>query len=146
ALDQVLAPVLSTLDCFPAYLDPALAPSDFAAWLATWVGVALDENWPLERQRHVIVRAVELYSLRGTRKGIEELVALYAGVRPEVTDSGGVITSIAPGLDMPGDIAPWVKVRLVVSDPVSVDARRVGALVAAVKPAHVRHLVEVVAA
>lgn len=139
ALDVVLAPVHCTLDSFTAYLDPRLAPPDFASWLATWVGVALDENWPLERQRTVIIRAVELYSLRGTRKGIAELVRLYVGVEPEVTDSGGVATSIGPGIPMPGVVVPWVKVHLVVPDPASVDAKRVSAIVATVKPAHVRH-------
>ena len=29
-LDEVLAPLLSTLDCLPAYLDPATAPADLA--------------------------------------------------------------------------------------------------------------------
>jgi phage tail-like protein len=59
-LDEVISPVFSVLDCFDAYLDPGLAPLDFLAWLATWVGVSLDENWPLERQRSLINRAVEL--------------------------------------------------------------------------------------
>ena len=32
-LDEVLAPVLNVLDNLDAYLDPALAPSDFYEWL-----------------------------------------------------------------------------------------------------------------
>ncbi|MGH9129663.1 MAG: phage tail protein [Acidimicrobiales bacterium] len=146
ALDSVLAPVHCTLDCFTAYLDPKLAPADFATWLAAWVGVALDENWPLARQRDVIIRAVELYGLRGTRRGIAELVQLYVGVEPEVSDSGSVSTSVQPGVAMPGSERPWVKVCLRVADPASLDAKRVAAIVAAVKPAHVRHEVEVLAA
>lgn len=143
ALDEVLAPVHATLDNLAAYLDPRLAPADFAAWLATWVGVTLDENWPLERQRHVITRAVELYALRGTAEGIAQLVRLYVGVEAEVSDSGGVATSVGPGTQMPGEQSPWIRVRLVVADPASLDAKRVGAIVAAAKPAHVRHEVVV---
>lgn len=146
ALDTVLAPVLCTLDCFPSYLDPRLAPADFANWLATWVGVAVDENWSLRRQRDVIVAAVELYSWRGTRRGIAELVKLYVGVEPTVSDSGEVATSPTPGIPMPGTEQPWVRVCLRVSDPGSVDAKRVAAIVASVKPAHVHHIVEVAAA
>ena len=33
-LDEVLAPVLLTLDCLDAYLDLELAPPDFLDWLA----------------------------------------------------------------------------------------------------------------
>ena len=44
ALDTVLAPVLLTLDSIPAYFDPDLAPADFVEWLATWVGLEIDEN------------------------------------------------------------------------------------------------------
>jgi phage tail-like protein len=34
ALDEVLAPVISTLDNFDRYLEPSLAPLDFVEWLA----------------------------------------------------------------------------------------------------------------
>ena len=143
ALDQVISPVLSTLDCLDAYFDPSLAPSDFAAWLATWVGVALDENWPLERQREVITRAVALYSWRGTRHGIAEIVKLYVGVEPEVSDSGEIVTSPTPGATLSAGGPPTVTVSVSVADPGAVDEKRVEALVAAAKPAHVWHRVEV---
>ena len=38
ALDEVLAPVLSTLDNLPAYLDVATTPDDLLPWLAAWLG------------------------------------------------------------------------------------------------------------
>ncbi|NEC21477.1 phage tail protein, partial [Streptomyces parvus] len=53
-LDTVLAPVLSTLDNLPAYVDPALAPADFLPWLASWVGVEADPAWPVELRRAVV--------------------------------------------------------------------------------------------
>ena len=40
-LDELLAPVLATLDCLPAYLDPGTAPLDLLEWLAGWVGIAV---------------------------------------------------------------------------------------------------------
>ena len=52
AMDQVLAPVLGSLDSLDAYLDPSLAPEDFLHWLAGWLGFALDESWPLERSKN----------------------------------------------------------------------------------------------
>ncbi|MGZ4674821.1 MAG: phage tail protein, partial [Ilumatobacteraceae bacterium] len=52
--DDVLAPVSATLDCLDAYVDPWLAPEDFLEWLAGWVGVVIDEGWPIERSRAFI--------------------------------------------------------------------------------------------
>ncbi|MDQ1374536.1 MAG: hypothetical protein QOJ09_1874, partial [Actinomycetota bacterium] len=67
-LDDVAAPALAVLDNLTAYFDPLLAPSDFLPWLAGWVGIALDENWPEARQRALVARAGELYRSRGTAK------------------------------------------------------------------------------
>ena len=44
ALDEVLAPVLCTLDNLDHYLDPSLAPLDFVEWLAGWVGAACEQE------------------------------------------------------------------------------------------------------
>lgn len=142
-LDEVLAPVLCVLDCLDAYLDPLLAPDDFAGWLACWVGVTLDEHWPLERQREMVRRAVELYSWRGTTFGIAEVVRLYTGAAVEVADSGGVVVSSTPGAPLPGSADPVVGVVISTAEPDTIDAERVGHLVAAAKPAHVTHRVEV---
>lgn len=140
-LDPVLAPVFTTLDCFDAYLDAGLAPPDFLAWLATWVGVELDENWPLERQRELVHRAVELFGQRGTVSGLREILRIYAGTDPEIIDSGGVSWSPVPGGDLPGSPQPSLTVRVRAE---AKDAKRVAALVAAGTPAHVTREVEVV--
>jgi hypothetical protein len=73
-------------------------------------------------------------------------VALYAGVPPEsvqIVDSGGVGWS--PSLDgpIPGSAEPSVAVRILTEDATGIDMPRVEAIVAAAKPAHVRHTVEV---
>src|SRR3712207_9317558 len=60
-LDDVLAPVIATLDCLEAYVDPMLAPEDFLAWVASWVGVILDEHAPMSLHRSAVARAAELH-------------------------------------------------------------------------------------
>ena len=65
-LDDVVAPIFSTVDNFDSYLDPALAPDDFLEWLAGWVGIALDDSWDEGRRRAIVARATELYRMRGT--------------------------------------------------------------------------------
>lgn len=54
ALDDVLAPVLLTIDNLPAHLDPRSAPEDFLAWLAQWVAVEQHEDSPVERRRETV--------------------------------------------------------------------------------------------
>jgi phage tail-like protein len=143
ALDAVFAPVLLTLDSMPAYFDPDLAPADFVEWLATWVGLEIDENWPLEHQRELLARTVDLYSRRGTTQGITDVIALYTGIEPTVEDSGGTTWSAAPGEAAPGSPTPNVVVRLQVPAGVELDPRRVDAVIAAVVPAHVSWRVEI---
>jgi phage tail-like protein len=144
AFDEVLAPVLSTLDNFEHYLDPTLAPLDFVDWLAGWLGVVPDEGWPAARRRELVARAVTLYRRRGTVRGLAEQVALATGGKVEVRDSGGVSWSGTPSGPLPGSGDAAVRVLVRLDDPSKLDQRRLERLVAAAKPAHVAHHVEVV--
>lgn len=145
AFDQVIAPILCTLDNIDSYVDPALAPEDFVGWLASWVGLVLDESWPLERLRELVGRSHDLFRWRGTARGLTEQIALYTGTMPELSESGGCAWSPTPGGRLPGSPASTVTVTLRVGDPAAIDAKRVEAIVAMAKPAHIEHRVEVVA-
>lgn len=97
ALDDLLAPVVTALDCFPAYLDPLLAPEDFLAWLAGLVGVDTAER---ARSRASIAAAVDGYRVKGTVAGLRACAAEAAGVpveRVSVTEGGGVAWAQARG-------------------------------------------------
>lgn len=138
ALDDVLAPVFLALDGVPAYLDPALAPSDFVDWLGSWLGLSFDERWPLDRRRRLIERATALYQLRGTAEGIAQHVEAFAGVRPEVTESGGVAWATSPEAPLPGEASPRLTVRVPRDGGgEALDLDRIRALVDAIRPAHV---------
>jgi phage tail-like protein len=146
-LDDVLAPVIATLDNLEAYVDPMLAPEDFLSWLAGWVGVTVNENAPVALHRATVARAAELHRLRGTIAGLKSTLELLTGGDVEVADSGGVARSDRPGTPAPGDARPWVRVavRVPAGTDWSPDALRaaVEAAVVAAKPAHVEHFVEV---
>lgn len=144
ALDDVLAPAISTLDCMPAYVDPLLAPDDFVRWLAGWVGTVLDENWPLDRQRAAVAHSVRLYRERGTVEGLRALIELVTGGEVALAESGGVRWSTAPNTDPPGEAVARLAVRVTLPRGVSVDAAALEALIVAEKPAHVPHSLEVV--
>jgi len=140
--DEVLAPILCTLDNLPTYFDPWLAPGDFVSWLAGWVGVGLDEEWPDERRRSLVAGAAELFARRGALSGLAGEVAMYTGSRPEIVESGGAAWSPQPGGIPPGDDSFTITVR--VSSGASISAERLDAIVTRAKPAHVVHTIELV--
>jgi phage tail-like protein len=144
AFDAALAPVFATLDNLPAYLDPWLAPEDFLEWLGSWFGLILDEAWTLERRRAVLANAFEFYRMRGTAKGLKAQVEIFTGGTAEIIDTGGVTTSNKAGEALPGSPNFALMVRVAVEDPSTVNTTRLDALVAAARPAHVTHKVEVV--
>lgn len=80
ALDAVLAPVFCALDNLPAYFDPQLTPEYFLDWLAGWVGLDPYEKWDSVLRRRLVAEAVGLHQARGTKRGIERVVEIFAGV------------------------------------------------------------------
>ncbi len=137
-LDEVLAPIWAVLDCYDAYIDPALAPFDFLDLLAEWVGLAVDRNWNEEQTRCLVARAVELYRWRGTKRGLADLVEAYIGVKPsDITDSGGVVWSSTPGAAAPGEDLPAVRIDIVAPKGVAIDRARLVRLLQSSVPAHV---------
>ena len=144
-LDEVLAPVVSTLDCLDAYLSPLLAPEDFLDWLSSWFSETLDETWPPSRRRRIVAHAAELFRTRGTLAGLRRELELCTDGRVEVSDSGGVTWSLRPEGPLPGDRVPRLTVRVEASglDPAGLDVTGLEAVIRAAKPAHVLHHLEV---
>ena len=135
ALDEALAPVFATLDCFPAYLDPGTAPPDLLEWLAGWVGMVVDPV-STARNRQLVAAAARLYMGRGTPSAIKTIFELATGRTPEIEESGGSAWSHDPDGALPGRPEPEVVVRLRTADPRG-DGPRLTALIAAFTPAHV---------
>lgn len=135
-LDEVLAPVLATLDCLPSYLDPDTAPADMVEWLAGWVGVAVVPEMPDERQRRLVTGAARLYVWRGTLSAIKTIVELSTGQIPEILESGGTGWSQHPDAPLPGWPEPALIIRLQNSDR-HIEESRLSSLIAAFVPAHV---------
>ncbi|MFF3868970.1 phage tail protein [Micromonospora sp. NPDC001898] len=138
-LDEVLAPVLLTLDCLDAYFDLDLAPPDFLDWLAGWVAAPVDGDRAPDVRREVVRHAVEAHRWRGTARGVELAVRVAAGARVEVTDNGGVTCSATPTGGPPPDEVPEVRVRVVGE----ADEALVRRVVASAVPAHVRLTLEI---
>jgi phage tail-like protein len=88
--DTLFRSAEARLDGFARYLDPMAAPggkngrSDWLAWLASWMGLALDRSWDVESRRRWLREAHVLFHLRGTAAGLRRHLLLYLG-----WDSGG---------------------------------------------------------
>jgi phage tail-like protein len=144
--DEWLAPVFVSLDSLEAYFDPKLAPPAFIDWLGRWVGLEPTQRWPLGHRRARISNAVQLFLWWGTKLGIAHYVATFTGIsveRIEVLDTGGVDVSLEPNVDLSWTSEARLVVRVTVEDQDSVDLDRLNDIVAAAKPAHVLHNVEV---
>lgn len=144
AFDDVLAPILATLDNLDSYIDPEEAPDDFLVWLGQLVGMPVDRTWSIERQRLAVSQAAAIYGRRGTIHGLRELVELFSGGTVEVRDNGGVASSATPGGEFPGTRTPSLSVEVRVPKSVEIDPMALDALIRAAKPAHVPHEVAIV--
>jgi phage tail-like protein len=69
----------------PAESEPA-SSSSFLDWLASWVGLALDSNWPVEKRRRLLQQAHRLYALRGTPEGLRLHIRLYNDKEPHILE------------------------------------------------------------
>lgn len=139
-LDDILAAIISTIDCLSAYVDPMLTPVDFLAWLSQWPGESLNENWPEQTKRQAIACAIERHSRRGTIDGLRGYLELVTGGDVTVTDSAETRWSLRPGGEVHALAScPHVVIEVAVDDPDELDLRELSRVIVKSKPAHVAH-------
>lgn len=144
AFDGELAPVIATLDSLTAYLDPGTTPEDMLGWLAGWIGLSFDGHLDTTRKRELLVAGAAVLPWRGTVRSIRAAIDSVFNQEVQIIESGGVVATDDPAAEPFGADAPMLLVRLISDAPDGVDHRRLDAIVAAVKPAHLPHRVEVV--
>lgn len=69
------------------FYDPHVAPVEFLDWLAHWTAFATELDWPLEKRRALIKRSVDLYRLRGTRRGLTLFLKLFTDHEPDILEN-----------------------------------------------------------
>jgi phage tail-like protein len=91
SLEPLLDPIVALLDSLPAYVKADLAPEDVPSLLARWLGLEVDEAWPVERKRELVRRADELARGHGTKAGLELTLKIAFPNHPlRVEDGGGI--------------------------------------------------------
>jgi len=138
--ETILSPIDRTIDNLHYYFDAGMAPADVLPWLASWLGLVLDERWPEAQRRALLRAAVELYQWRGTRRGLSDFLQLYTGHTPEIIEPG--IGRVVVNED---EVFRFI-VRLRVPDPAAIDRSVVEAIIDAEKPAHAGYALEILQA
>jgi phage tail-like protein len=141
-----------TFEPGPGLADGERAPSEFLEWLSQWVALSLRADVDEEQQRVLIANAVRLYRLRGTKRGLEELVGIYTTLGATIEEAGprlqiGVHSTV--GVDTAVDGGPphyfRVVIRLSTTRPEEIAARRrvVTSIIDAEKPAHTYYTLDI---
>jgi len=69
------------------FYDPHVSPTGFLDWLAGWTAFTLDLDWPEAQRRALVKRSVDLYRIRGTKRGLALFLKLFTGHEPEIQEN-----------------------------------------------------------
>jgi phage tail-like protein len=148
---HVFSSVEDTLDVLHTFFDSYEAPEEFLPWLASWAAMVIDEEWPLAKKRRLIKRAIELYRLRGTVKGLKLILSMFSDAEPEfkenqwpfkgwrvgVTSAIGIDTVVLPQVNLAHAFIVEMPVAYTNLAPESVV--RIHELIQMEKPAHTQY-------
>lgn len=143
--EDTLRPLQLMAENLHYYFHPLTTPTELVPWLATWVNLVLDDNWTLEQRRNLIYTAPELYSRRGTRRGLTEYLTLYTGVVPDISEYvDGMVLGPETRLGINTTIAGRERHRFTVTmylpemteEEVSYKEQNIRRIIDAEKPAH----------
>jgi phage tail-like protein len=69
-----------------ALIDPNSAPPDLLPWLASFVGLVLDDRFPVAARRTLIAEIADLFRYRGTIHGLQRFLEIYLGVPIQIIE------------------------------------------------------------
>jgi phage tail-like protein len=85
--EHMFGSIETKLDDGWRFYDPHVAPPGFLDWLAQWTAFAVDLDWPEEQKRALVKRAVDLYRIRGTKRGLALFLKLFSGHEPDIAEN-----------------------------------------------------------
>lgn len=151
------SPIQMQSQTMDVYLDPKMTVPRLLPWIASWVGLDLDEQMPEQRQRRLIKKASSLFRRRGTKGALQEYLEISTGGDVEIVEHRarnfvlGTDGRLGPGVALGQDNHPHsftVNVRMAGSS-VPNDSeraryelgqrRQIESIIHAEKPAHARY-------
>lgn len=148
AFDEVLAPVISVLDCYDAYLDPALAPMDLVRYMGSWVAASFDSTWSDDGIRHAVATVIESSAWRGTRESFVRTLQGYGATDITIEEPGSVTVSPVhtEPATWPDAPPPTITVRYRVPEGATGAAAKLQEIASAITPSNVVLQIEVLPA
>lgn len=151
------APVSQQIRQIPYYFDPTVTPADMLPWLASWLDLTLDPEWPESRRRALLKSARRLYQKRGTATGLREYLEIYTGGQVQIIEHraenfvvgrrADLGNSIALGRDnRPHTFTVIVRLPADLLDDSSNESewkRRIAAIIDNEKPVHTTYTLEI---
>jgi phage tail-like protein len=126
--ESIWEPLEQRQDHVDMYFDPRTCPAEFLPWLASWLDLSIDAEWPEPRKRAILSEAFDLYRWRGTRYGLSRIIELSTGLTPEIVDEPAI---------------PFVmRIRLTLPGGAALDRQAIEEVIQAHKPAHVGYILE----
>ncbi|MGE0885924.1 MAG: phage tail protein I [Blastocatellales bacterium] len=116
-------------DHIEMYFDPHTCPKNFLPWLAGWLDLTYNENWPEWQMRKMLREGFALGRWRGTLYGLERIIELCTGYKPEISPSPT------------NQFVFHIKVKL--SESAEVTEAFLDQVIRLHKPAHVGYILEV---
>jgi phage tail-like protein len=86
-IQHLFGSIESMLDSIHLYFDSYETPEQFLPWLAAWSAMILEPDWPIGKKRRLIKKAMELYRLRGTVRGLKLFISLFTGFEPHLAEN-----------------------------------------------------------
>jgi phage tail-like protein len=68
------------------YWDVMAVNPEFLEWLASWLGIINDEQWSEEKRRELLKQAFPLFKLRGTKKGLRQIIKIFTGREVQIVE------------------------------------------------------------
>ncbi len=135
----------------PQLFQPLETEARFLDWLASWIALHLDPDWPDQKKRKWLKFAPTLYSIRGTKAALSALLEMYVGVKPDirenewpfepfrvgVTGEIGVTSTILPPINFAHCFV--VQLPMQASDLTDDQIIRIHRVIRAEKPAHTNY-------
>jgi phage tail-like protein len=145
--EDAFRPLQQTLNSLDALFGPESAPPSFLIFLATWVCMPLDDNWPEMKRRRLIREAVELFRWRGTKRGLSRYIQIYTGEVPVILDQpveGMTLGKAIMGDTKLGNVPPHTfVVQVSLDDPSPAVEKVLHDIIQFEKPAHTAYSLRV---
>jgi phage tail-like protein len=87
AFEQVLLGLEAQIANLASVFDPTQAPEEFLPWLSTWVAFTLRADLAPAQQQQFLARIVPLYRRRGTKQNLQDLLFIFTGGTPTITEA-----------------------------------------------------------